>query len=88
MTTETTVVRSVSVCGHTLYLLQHDNLYGWCRQGETVLRTGLMYNGKPYSISRCTFTSLQAAIDDLQNELSYYHGIRRSVSGPQIAIPV
>jgi hypothetical protein len=55
-----------------------DEGAGWRIAGSSRKYTGTMYNGKPYEADRATrFPTLEHALRDLQDHLSYYHSVRR-----------
>lgn len=60
--------------------------YGWYNIANVPggVDSGRMYNGKQFSVSRAKFDSLDKAKEDLQTDVNYYYGIRRSVSKPVI----
>lgn len=63
-------------------ILRDAEGWGWCRSGEEHAITGFSVIGKPVSMSRCKFGTLEKCLADIVEHLSYYHGVRRSVSVP------
>lgn len=75
----------VSLAGNDYILMETESGAGWHHANASRYIGGATYGNwggvVPFKIDRAEkFSSLKAAIEDLQDHVSWYHGVRRHIS--------
>ena len=75
----------VSLAGNDYVLMETESGAGWRNANASRYIEGTTYGNwggvVPFKIDRAEkFSSLKAAIEDLQDHVSWYHGVRRHIS--------
>ena len=80
----------VSLAGNDYILMETENSAGWRHADASRYIEGTTFGNwgglVPFKTDRAEkFSSLEAAIEDLQDHVSWYHGVRRRTSQETIA---